>query len=241
MRERTSIDERVAQRPRPGGVLSRVAIGLIGFLMLAACQSSPPPGLVEQGDAAWASGNYAEADALYASALKNDPSSPAALLGRARIAVQLGDPERALGYHGAIANSDRGFWQANAHTDYALTLFEVGRARLAAAHPDGAVAALRALQHIDPERPGLRDLLARALTARAEQLSMRGDRETALALFQEAISIDSRSVAAYVGAAEILIGSGQKQEAMVLLESARRTDPADNRVRALTMEAMGLY
>lgn len=230
--------EGVRSHLRPRGVRSAFVVVL---LLLGACRSSPPPTLVEQGDAAWATGAYAEADALYARALEIDPASPAALLGRARVAVQMGDPERALGYHGAIANSDRGFWQANARSDYALALFEVGRTRLAADRPDGAVAALRALQMIDPTRPGLADVLARALTARAEQLAMRGDRDAALDLFHEAIAIDSKSVAAYVGAAEILIGSGQKQEAMTLLENARRTDPADNRVRALTMEAMGLY
>jgi tetratricopeptide (TPR) repeat protein len=228
------------------GVFRRRGLGtdtlltLCAIAGLAACRSDPPPGLVEQGDAAWTSGEFSRADELYARALDEDPASRAALLGRARTAVALNDPERALGLHGALAKVDRVYWQQEARDDYALALMEAARTRLAAGRSDAAVAALRALRRIDPEGVATREMFARALVARAAQLAMRGDREAALELYREAIAIDAHEVAAYVGAAEILIGNGRKQEAMTLLELARQTDPTDTRVRALTLEAMGL-
>lgn len=225
----------------PGrGVATDVVLLLCLVAGLASCRSDPPPGLVEQGDAAWSAGSFSRADDLYSRALVEDPTSRAALLGRARAAVALHDPERALGFHGALARIDRAYWQRQARDDYARALREAARVRLAAGRAEGAVAALRALRRIAPEDTDAREALARALVARAAQLAMQADREAALALYQEAIAIDAREVAAYVGAAEILIGSGRKQEAMTLLELARQTDPTDNRVRALTLEAMGL-
>ncbi len=219
---------------------ARVATMILVAASLAACQSDRTPGLLEQGDAAWSAGDYQEADNLYARALEQDPSSRAAWLGRARAAVALRDPERALGFHGTLAGIDRTYWRAEARDEYSLALMEAARKRLEAGRPDAAVAALRALRRLDPDRAGSTELFAQALTDWASERAMRGDREAALELYREAISIDARGVAAYVGAAEILIGSGRKQEAMTLLEVARQTDPADNRVRALTIEALGL-
>jgi len=183
-----------------------------------------------------------EADALYVRALaEGDPAPEAALLGRARVALALREPERALRLHAELARAHRAWWQRTARDDYAAALFAAGRARLDARRAGDAVAALRALRSLDPAWPGLDRVLARALSARAAELAMHGRRDDALALYREATEADAGAVAAYVGAAEILIGSGRKQEALALLERARRADPSDGRVRALTMEAMGLY
>jgi tetratricopeptide (TPR) repeat protein len=216
-------------------------LALLGAL-LSACQSGPPPSLVEQGDAALAAGEAQRADALYVRALEEGTAEPArALHGRARVALALRDPERALRVYGDLARADRGYWQRTARVDYGEALFAAGRQRLVDGRAGEAVEALRASRRVDPARAGLGRWLRKALCAHAEALAMHGRRDQALALFREALEVDPGAVGAYVGAAEILIGTGRKQEALALLEVARRADPNDGRVRALTMEAMGLY
>lgn len=221
--------------------LATVVLGVLGAVAGGGCQSGPPPSLVEQGDAAYAQGEYRAADALYARALTATPGLPAALHGRARVSVVQRNPEVALRLHGELAKADPGYWRSAARADYALALFEAGKSRLGKGQAAGAVRALRALRKVDSEWPRLDGWLARALTAHAAELSMHGRRKEALALFEEAAQLDPASTPAYVGAAEILIGSGRKKEALELLEVAREIDPGDRRVRALTMEAMGLY
>ena len=223
---------------RSGGI-GLVAVGLV--IAMAGCQSGPPPSLVEQGDAAFARGEYRTADDLYSQALADDASTARALLGRARVAVARGEGEAALRYHARLAKLDREYWRDVARQDYAGALASAGQSRLDANRAEASVEALRALRRVDPDWPNGSRLLGRALTARADELAMHGYRTEALALYQEAAGVDPGSTRAYVGAAEILIGTGRKQEALAILETAREVAPGDSRVRALTMEAMGLY
>lgn len=225
---------------RPGPLLALAG----GLLLWAAwgCQSGPPPGLVEQGDVAFAAGDPVSADALYRQAVEAGGAAVApALLGRARVALAVRDPERALRMHQRLARTDRVYWLSRARDDYASALSAAGRERLRTGRNGGAVEAFRALGAVDPAWPELGRWQARALTRHAATLAMHGRRDEALALYREAVEADPGAVEACVGAAEILIGTGRRDEALAVLEVARRADPADGRVRALTMEAMGLY
>lgn len=229
------------RRRTAGPTRGRIRVALLG-LLLAACQSGPPPSWVEQGDAALAAGEAQRADAFYVRALEEGtPEAARALHGRARAALVLRDPERALRIYRGLARTHRAYWQDAARADYAEALFAAGRQRLADGRAAEAVEALRAARRVDPARDALGRWLRKALCAHAEALAMHGRRDEALGLFREAFEADPGAIGAYVGAAEILIGTGRKQEALALLEVARRADPNDGRVRALTMEAMGLY
>jgi tetratricopeptide (TPR) repeat protein len=215
-----------------------------GLLLLAAwgCQNGPPPRLVEQGDVAFVAGDYVSADALYAQAVAQGGADVGpALLGRARVALAVREPERALRMHRRLARTDRPYWLAHARDDYATALSAAGRERLRSGHAGDAVEAFRTLAAVDPAWPELERWLSRSLTRHAAGLAMHGRREEALALYREAVEADPGAVEACVGAAEILIGTGRRDEALAVLEVARRADPGDGRVRALTMEAMGLY
>ena len=66
----------------------RCGLGALGLVLATTgCRSGPPPSLVDLGDAAFAEGEYRQADDLYQRALHADPNATGALLGRARVAV----------------------------------------------------------------------------------------------------------------------------------------------------------
>ncbi len=208
---------------------------------LVGCQSPPPLSLVEQAEAAYTRGAYKQADEIYGRALVEAPGSGRALHGRARVALALRDPESALRLYGELAKLDRRYFASVTRDDYALTLLEAGRARLAAGKLAGSIQALRVLQRVKPQQKGLAGELSRALTTHGEKLAMHGKRDEAMKYFKEAIELTPNSPAPYVGAAEILLASGRKKEALSLLTAGRRYSPSDGRLRALAVEAMGVY
>ena len=216
---------------------------LVALLMggLTACHSGPPPTLVEQGEAAMTRGAYREAGGYFEQALAANARDVRAMHGRARVARIERDPESALRYYSKISSVDRAYFESAARDDYAHALLDAGNARLKRGKPGAAVEALRALQRVKPMQKGAVDALSRALTAQGERLNMLGRRDESLAHYREAIRLTPHSASAYVGAAEVLLASGQKQEALALLTDARKYNPTDNRVRALMVEAMGLY
>jgi tetratricopeptide (TPR) repeat protein len=220
---------------RPGALVA------VLLLLFAACQSGPPLSLVDQGEAALSRGAFREADGYFERALAANPADPTALHGRAKVARIQRDPERALRYYGQISKVDRAYFRSATRDDYALALLDAGNDRLRRGKPASALQALRVLQHTKPGQKGAEDALSRALTAQAERLNMLGKRNEALAHYREAIGLTPHLAAPYVGAAEVLLASGQNKEALALLTDARKHNPSDNRVRALMVEAMGLY
>ncbi len=206
-----------------------------------ACASGPPPTLVEQGDAAFAEGAYRAADALYQQALEAQPRSLEALHGRARVAVVLRRPEDALRAYGQIGRIDRAYLTGRAAPDHARALYEAATSRLDTGEAGKALQAMRVLSKVDAGYPGTPVLLARVLTAYGEWLVMHGRRDEAMRHYKEAMATDPGLAAAYVGAAEILLTAGDRGAALALLTDAQRKSPGDRRIRALTVQAMGLY
>ena len=228
---------------RRRGTLRAVRCGLLAFVALTlACQSGPPPTPLDRAHAAFEAGRIEEAGLLYDEAARTQPDRRAeALHGSARVRMVGREPERALALFSEVAKVDRDYFTAHARDDYAQTLLLAGRARLARKKLEPAIDALEALQRIDPDYPGLTRALAEAWTAHGEQLSMHGRRTEAMRRFERAMELRPQAADAWIGAAEILIATGRKKEALALLADARRYNPSDGRVRALTVQAMGVY
>jgi tetratricopeptide (TPR) repeat protein len=218
--------------------------GAVGLLLLtlglAGCRGGPPPTGVERGDAALAAGDLVAAADYYEQASQQDPHDVRAWHGRAEVARQSGDPEASLGFYVQVARRDRAYLSRQARLDYTTTLIQAGHERLRAGRTDGAVRALKAARNLTTSVPAIDTDLGRALTARGARLSMLGQRKRALADFREAIELTPGEAEPYVGAAQILLASGRREEALDLLGTARRHHPSDLRVRALTIEAVGL-
>jgi len=170
---------------------------LCGALLLSfACQSGPPPTLAERGHAAVELGDFKGADALFVAALEQDPGDVSALHGRARVALNQRDPEAALAFFLGAARHDRSYLARAGRADYLATLHEAALGRLRARRPKAALAALRAIQQMDPHRKGLSPALAEALTGRAEELAMHGQRREAIEGARRSISWRLRAATA---------------------------------------------
>jgi len=220
------------------GILA--ALVLVVLTIGVGCRSGPPPTLVEQGDSAFSQRMYRAADQFYAKALSVDPHSLGALHGRARVATVQRRAEDALGYYRRIHAIDRAYLSSTGKADYAKALYAVTEVRLDANNPAGAVETARALVRLAPEYPGANRILARALTAQGRWFAMHAKRREALAHYEAAIETDPSNASAYVGAAEILLSTGKRGEALALLARARRMRPTDTRIRALSVQAMRL-
>ena len=237
------IDSHRGWDPRllPWGLLAMLPLLLLLSFGPSGCKSPPPASLSEQAEAAYGRGAYGQADQLFRQMSLESPASGPALHGRARVAVALRDPETALRFYGKLSRLDRQYFVATTRDDYALALLAAGRARLASGELAGALQALRVLQRVKPQQRGFADTLSRTLTAQGEKLAMHGKRSEAMKHFREAIELTPQTPAPYVGAAEILLATGRKKEALTLLGAGRRHSPADGRLRALAVEAMGIY
>jgi tetratricopeptide (TPR) repeat protein len=196
---------------------------------------------VELGDAALAERSWAEADAYYVRALGASPQDPGAIHGRARVATRLRKPEQALRHFSRLAHADRAWFEGKARDDYTVALIEAGRTRMARRDPKAALDVIRIAYALRPDQAGMTDLYAKALSGSAAKHAMHGQRKQAAALYDEAMKAAPHDVDAYVGKAEILIAVGKRKEALALLIDARKQAPSDRRIRALTVEAMGLY
>ncbi len=222
----------------------RVALAALATAIAFAvgCQTGPPPTPIDRAHTAFDAGDLEAAFALYEEAARTQPQRRAeALHGAARVRTLRRDPERALALYRAVAKADGDYFTAAARGDYAQTLLLAGQMRLEADELAASIDALEALHRIDPDYPGLSKALAQAWTAHGEQLSMHGRRTEAMARFEGAMALRPQAAEAWIGAAEILIATGRKKEALALLSNASRYNPSDGRVRALTVQAMGVY
>lgn len=221
---------------------ARCVAALLLCAGLVACQSGPPPTPLERADAAFAAGRLDDALSLYDEAARTQPDRRAeALHGAARVYTVRRRPEQTLALYAEVARADRDYFVARARADYARALLQAGEKRRASRRFEAAIEALQALQRIDAGYPGLAKALAAALTEHGEALAVEGRRTEALARFEEAMAVRPQAADAWVGAAEILIATGRSKEALQLLGDARRYNPSDGRVRALTVQAMGVY
>lgn len=215
-----------------------VASALAGGLLLAGCASGPPPTETELGEQALVAGDWRGALTHFALALRADPADGRARLGEARAHLSGRDPEAALRSFGALARIDRTRFQGEGREPYADALAAAVRVRLRRDQSEAAVAAARALTRLEPDRVGVRRLLAEALLAEAERQRLRGDAQKAYALYAETTRTDPSQLAGWVGSAELLIESKDGKGAVRLLEAARRYHPTAGEIRTLTIQAL---
>jgi len=216
--------------------------GLVSLVLFVAlvegCASGPPPTPTELAEQALLRGDWKTAQRQFEIALHTEPRSGRAWLGAARAHLAGHDAEQALSSLGMLARVDPPRFKGEGKPTYADALEGVTRLRLARKQTPSALVAVRALATLDPERRGLSRILGDAILAEADRRRLRGDRQAAFALFQEATRVVPQKLSGWIGAAEMLIESQQGKGAVRLLESARQYHPTSGEIRLLTIQAL---
>lgn len=220
-------------RPILAGLMLGLALALV-----QGCASGPPPTPTELGELALAEGDWRSAETHFAEALRLDRTEGRAWLGQARAQLLGRDPEGSLRSLSSLAEVDPERFRSEAQEVYTDSLDAALRVRLERKQSEAALAAARALVKLEPKRNGLPRLLGLALIQEAERLRLLGDRKQALALYREACDVTPRDLDAWVAAAEILLETKKRKQAMELLEMARKSHPTAGAIRTLTLQAL---
>jgi tetratricopeptide (TPR) repeat protein len=224
---------------KPHRHLAGLALLVLFVALVEGCASGPPPTPTELAEQALLRGDWRMAQRQFEVVLHTDPRNGRAWLGAARAHLVGHDPEQALSSLGMLARVDPLRFKGEARPTYADALEGVTKLRLARKQTPSALVAVRALAKLDPERRGLNRILGDVILAEADRLRLRGDRQAAFALFQEATRVVPQMLSGWIGAAEMLIESEQGKGAVRLLESARQYHPASGEIRMLTIQALG--
>ena len=217
-----------------------IAIVLLALViaLIEGCASGPPPTDTELGEQALARGDWRRAKSHFAIALKKDPRAGRAWLGQSRAQIDGRDPESALRSLSSLAGVDPERFRGEGRAVYANALHEAAAARLAKGQSQAALVAARALAKLEPQRRGLDRVLGEAILAEAGRLRLRGNREAAFALYQEAAKFVPQRLEGWLGAAEILIESNRGKVAVRLLQAAREYHPTSGEIRMLSIQAL---
>jgi len=222
--------------------LHRRFIGIVLLALLLAlfegCASGPPPTDTELGEQALARGDWRQAKNHFSIALRKDPRAGRAWLGQSRAQIEGRDPEAALRSLSSLAKVDPERFSGEGRPVYAKALHEAAAARLAKGQSQAALVAARALAKLEPGRRGLDRVLGEAILAEAGRLRLRGNREAAFALYQEAAKVVPQRLEGWLGAAEILIESNRGKVAVRLLQAAREYHPTSGEIRMLSIQAL---
>jgi tetratricopeptide (TPR) repeat protein len=229
-----------------GGEIVSLPIRLLALVLLVlsvalvdGCANGPPPTETELGEQALDRGDWRAARIHFAIALRIEPRDGRAWLGQARAQNAGREPEAALASLKSLTRADPALFQgAEGRATYADALHGAAVERLARKQPKQALAAARALAKLDPERRGLNRLLGDVALAEAGRLRLRGDRNGAFALYQEASRIVPQRLEGWLGAAEIMIEANQGKSAVRYLEAARQYHPTSGEIRMLSIQAI---
>ena len=205
---------------------------------LHGCASAPPPTATDLGWQALEQGDWRTAKTRFGEALRENARDGRAWHGLARAQLSGRDPESALRSLTSLSQVDVARFSGEARATYADALHAAVGARLDRKQTQAALQAARALAQLDPRRSGVSRLLGRSLVAEGDRLRLRGDRNAALPLFQEACRVTPGDLEAWVGAVEILLERKQGGQAIRMLESARKAHPTAGVIRSLTLQAM---
>jgi tetratricopeptide (TPR) repeat protein len=191
--------------------------------------------LLQRAEAQLVLGEIDEAEASIGEALAIAPADPRALEALARVRLARDDAEGALELYARLAANGYEL-PAAVQREHCRALERAAEQQLAAGYSQ------RAQEHVQesaavacPQRPELR---ARAFTAEAERERAAGHPEQALFLYREAIESDPSRVAAYRGAAELLLEQGRTTPALNLLSIGLERHPRDLRLQVLMVEAL---
>lgn len=211
---------------------------LLVFLGCSAVDPSAPH--LERAERALAAGEAEDAADAFREALTLRPESSQALHGLARSYAARGDGESALRVFSELMRVDSRYLRDRASADYQFALYEAARSRLSRGDPAGALEALRQLRALDPDHPGLRDLMPRALFAEGGRLLAVGRGEEAEALFREATGESRSGADMALALAEKLVEAGLTDTAISVLSNALLRDPNDARLTSLMDRALDI-
>jgi tetratricopeptide (TPR) repeat protein len=211
------------------------------FLLALGCAGadSAAPDL-ERAELALAAGEAEDAADAFRSALVLHPGCGQALHGLARSQIARGDGESALAVFSELKRVDADYFRDRAAADHQFALYQAARSRFWREDPAGALRALHRLRALDPDHPGLRDLMPAVLIAESGRLQMVGRGEEAEALLLEATRerpSDADTIAALV---EKLIETGRTDTAISVLSDALLQNPDDERLVSLMDRALEL-
>ena len=222
--------------------LHRRFVGVVLLALLVAlfqgCASGPPPTDSELGEQALARGEWRQAKIHFSIALKKNPRAGRAWLGQARAQIEGRDPEASLRSLSSLAKIDAERFTGEGRPVYADALHEAAAARLSQGQSQAALVAARALAKLEPQRRGLNRVLGEAILAEASRNRLRGNRDAAFALYQEAAKVVPQRLEGWLGSAEILIESNRGKVAVRLLQAAREYHPTSGEIRMLSIQAL---
>jgi predicted Zn-dependent protease len=193
---------------------------------------------LERAERALASGEAADAADAFRNALAFHPESKQALHGLARSYSARGDGESALLVFSELKRVDVSYFRDRAAADHRFALYQAARSRLWRGDPARALEALRQLRALEPDHPGLRDLMPRALIAEGGRLLVAGRGEEAQVLFREATGERPSEADMVVELAEKLVEMGLTDTAITVLSDALLRNPNDERLISLMDRAL---
>jgi predicted Zn-dependent protease len=193
---------------------------------------------LERAERALASGEAEDAADAFRNALAFHPESKQALHGLARSYSARGDGESALLVFSELKRVDAGYFRDRAAADHRFALYQAARSRLWRGDPARALEALRQLRALEPDHPGLRDLMPRALIAEGGRLLVAGRGEEAEVLFREATGERPSEADMVVELAEKLVEMGLTDTAITVLSDALLRNPNDERLISLMDRAL---
>ena len=188
-------------------------------------------------------GELSRAARIYESALAEDPEEPDALHLLGLVALQLGDPNR------AVALISRA---VSLRPDVATFHANLGEAYWALGQPDQVIACCQAALELEPDSPGVLCNLGSTLVARGEldsalvclqkairlapdfaaarnnlgkALMLKGDKVAAMEQFQQAVRLEPDSPEARNNLGELLLSLGEPAEALTHCQEAVRLSP----------------
>jgi tetratricopeptide (TPR) repeat protein len=222
----------------PGVALPLARRAAVGLLALAlGCAAAPPPErpALREGEADLATGDYGAAAAAFQAALELRPDLPEALVGLAQARLGGGDAEAALG---PLRRLRRIQSEGTAQALHCRALAAAIPSRL-----EGQEAALDLAE--EAERLGcagatMRSALGAAYLDAARRSRHGGRAAEALERYRAAGRADPGLVAAFAGAAELLLDAGRPAEARSLLAGALERHPDDEQLKALMVAALGI-
>jgi len=211
---------------------------LVALLFLGCAVVGPATPYLERAESALAAGEAEDAADGFRNALAFDPGSSRALHGLARSYSARGDGESALLVFSELMRVDASYFRDRASADYRFALYQAARSRLSRGDPAGALEALRELRVLEPNHPGLRDLMPRVLLAEAGRLQVIGRRGEAETLLREETGERSSGADLVVALAEKLIEAGLTDTAITVLSDALLRNPNDGRLTSLMDRAL---
>jgi len=228
-------------------VASVLAVGLVG------CGTSPlsPTERLDAADVALVQGRYEVARAGYSDVLATDPDNSRALLGSARSHPAPEDVDLALQFYSRYRESG-GNWTPSIQGDYCAALVISTERALLQPDPLKAVELSSSLTHEACRNRLVAELELRSALSLADEERRAGRSQQALELYlsllptrtgygAEAVepgsepfrgdfdpgTLEDSRARAYMGAAELLLESNRRDEALTLLEDALVLLPAN--------------